>query len=141
MKQKEIASLFSASVSTIKKWHAEGFPVKGELKEMIAWVRFNRPLVTNAITDARTRKINAEARLKELELMIKQGELLPRQQIVDHNCGIILATKSAFLQLNRTLPPKLAGITEPRIQGDVIKKEVMIVLTNFHKGISRGVKK
>jgi len=139
MKQKELANLFSVSVSTIKKWGQEGFPIKGELREQIAWVRLNRPLVTNAITAARTRKIEVEAKLKELELLIKEGQLLPRSEVVDHLRFVILETKHRFLQLNRTLPPRLVGL-EPRQQGDFIKKEVIRILTRFHQAMLKGVK-
>ena len=139
MKQKEAANLFDVSISTIKKWSAEGFPIKGELREQIAWVRLNRPLVTNAITAARTRKIEVEAKLKELELMIKEGELLPRSEVVDHLRFVILETKHRFLQLNRTLPPRLVGL-ESRQQGDVIKKEVIGILTRFHRAMLKKVK-
>jgi len=139
MKQKEVGNLFDVSVSTIKKWGAEGFPIKGELKEQIAWVRTNRPIVGSLITEARTRKINAEARLKELELLIKEGQLLPRSEVVDHLRFIILETKHRFLQLNRTLPPRLVGL-EPRQQGDFIKKEVIRILTRFHQAMLKGVK-
>jgi DNA-binding transcriptional MerR regulator len=139
MKQKEVANLFDVSISTIKKWSAEGFSIKGDLREQIGWVRLNRPLVTNAITAARTRKIEVEAKLKELELLIKEGQLLPRAEVVDHNRFVILETKGAFLQLNRTLPPKLVGL-EPREQGDIIKREVIGILMRFQQGYSRGKK-
>lgn len=137
MKQKEIANLFDVSVSTVKKWSGEGFSIKGELKEMIGWVRRFRPLVGSEITAARTRKINAEARLKELELMIKEGELLPRAEVVQHNVGLIHETKAHFLALNRTLPPRLVG-KESRVQGDIIKFEVLRILKNFSRRINRG---
>jgi phage terminase Nu1 subunit (DNA packaging protein) len=57
MKQKELADLFSASVGSIKKWAAEGFPINSDLKKQIAWVRENRPIASDTITEARRRKI------------------------------------------------------------------------------------
>lgn len=140
MKKAEIAEIFSCSVSTIKKWEPEGFPSKGTLREMVTWVRVNRPLATDkTITEARRRKLEAEARLKELDLMIREGELLPREEIAQHNAQIIQQTKQRFLLLNRTLPPKLARV-ETRAQGDIIKKEVRQILENFYRGIRKGVR-
>ncbi len=123
MKQKELADLFSVSVSTIKKWAVEGFPVKGELKIQIHWVRTNRPLAGSAITEARIRKISAEARLKEFEVALREGELLLREEVVSHNITVYQAAKSNFWQLHRLLPTKLAAL-EPRDMGMVIKLEV-----------------
>jgi len=135
-----LADLFSVSVSSIKKWDAEGFPVKGELKEQIAWVRANRPIASHAITEARTRKINAEARLKELELMIKEGELVQRSEVLEHIKFIILETKNRFWLLRRTLPPKLSG-RDSREWGDIIKAEVRQILENFSKAMRKGARK
>jgi hypothetical protein len=139
MKHKELADLFSASVSTIKKWSAEGFPIKGTLREQITWVRTNRPLVGSPITDARTRKINAEARLKELELMLKEGQLLPRNEISEYIKFVIQDTKSSFLRLDRTLPPKLIG-RDPRELSGIVKSEVRQIVKTFHQKMLKGLK-
>jgi hypothetical protein len=137
MKRKELAYAFSTSESSLKKWTQEGFPIKGDLRGQIKWVRENRPLVSRGITDARTRKITAEARLKELDLMIREGELLPRGEIAQHNAQIIQQTKQRLLLLRRTLPPKLVGL-EIRQMPDVIKREIRQILENFYRGIKRG---
>jgi hypothetical protein len=132
MRQKETANLFSVSVSTIKKWSAEGFPVKAELKEMIVWVRRNKPLVTSEITEARTRKINAEARLKELELMIKEKELIPRTEILQLFLDRIATVKSGLLSLHRILGPAIVG-KDPREVSIIVKRAVINLLNKYSR--------
>jgi hypothetical protein len=139
MKQADLADLFSASVSTLKKWSAEGFPLKGTLKAQIQWVRENRPIVGSPITDARTRKISAEARLKELELMLKQGDLLPKKQMSDYIGMAMLDAKNSFLRLDRTLPPKLIG-KDPRELADIVKSDVRKIIKAFHQKMLKVLK-
>jgi hypothetical protein len=127
MKQKELANLFSASVSTIKKWRGEGFPIKAELPEIIDWVRRFRPLAGSEITEARTRKINAEARLKELELMLKEGQLIPRDEILQLFLQRIAAVKSGLLSLHHTLGPAIVG-KDPREVSIITKRAVINLL-------------
>ena len=137
MKQKEIADLFDVSVSSIKKWLKEGFP-KGGLKEQIRWVRENRPLTTTGtLAEARRDKIEVETQLRRLELLIKRGELISRQEIIRHNVGVISETKSFLLGLSRTLPPKIAN-SDPREQAGIIKKVILENLKKFHRRISKG---
>ena len=141
MKKAEIAEIFSCSVSTIKKWEPEGFPSKGTLRDMVIWVRVNRPLTTDkTITEARRRKLEAEARLKELDLMIREGQLLPRQEIAAHNSAVIQAAKQQFLLLRRTLPPRLVGL-EARQMAEVIKKSIRRILETFYFGINKSTKR
>jgi hypothetical protein len=139
MKISEQADLFSTSLRSIHKWASEGFPIKGNLKSQVQWVRENRPLVGSPIMDARTRKLSAEARLKELELLLKEGQLLPRQEISDYIGMCMMDAKNSFLRLDRTLPPKLIG-KEPRELGDVVKSEVRQIIKTYHQKMLKGLK-
>lgn len=132
MMQKKLANLFSSSVSTIKKWSAEGFPSKGELQEQIAWVRENRPLASSAITDARTRKINAEARLKEFELMIKEGQLIPRAEVLEMFLWRVQTVKSGLMSLHKTLIHQLSGHDQNE-WALIIKKACLDLLARYSR--------
>jgi hypothetical protein len=71
--------------------------------------------------------------------MIREGKLLPRNEISDYIGFVILETKNRFLQLNRTLPSKLIG-KDPRELADVIKSEVRQILTNCDWAIHKGLR-
>jgi hypothetical protein len=140
MKRKDLAHCFSTSESSLKKWVQEGFPIKGDLRGQIKWVRENRPLVSCGITDARTRKITAEARLKELELMLKEGALLPRQPISDYIGFCMVECRDNFLRLARSLPSKLAG-RDPREMPSILKAEIRLIIKTFHQKMLKGLRR
>jgi hypothetical protein len=132
MKHAEQAEIFDLSISGLKKWIAEGFPAKGTLREMVAWVRKNRPLTGNTLTESRKRKIDAEAKLKELELMIKQGALISRDSVLREFLNRIYIVKAGLLGLPRSLPGKLVG-KDGREMSMVIKRSVIDLLTKYSR--------
>ena len=140
MKRKDLAYSFSTSESSLKKWTVEGFPIRGDLREQIKWVRENRPMVGSGITDARTRKITAEARLKELELMLREGALLPRQSISDYIGLCMMECRDAYLRLARSLPSKLTG-RDSREMSSIIRGEIRAIIKTFHQKMLKGLKK
>jgi hypothetical protein len=131
MKQKELGNLFSVSLSSIKKWHAEGFPREG-LKEQIGWVRLNRAISSDTLVEARKRKIAVETKLKELELMIKEGHLIQRAEVLQLFLDRISVVKSGLLSLHRSLVFKLDG-QDPHAWSGIIKSEVYNLLNKFSR--------
>lgn len=136
------ADLFDVSVSSIHKWIAEGYPSKSSLKEMIAWVRANRPLSNDkSLSDARRQKIEIETELRRLELLIKQGELIPRGEVSSLFTDRIMVIRSGLTNFHRVLPPKLTG-RDPSEFGRIIKKEANALLERYSRrsGVLRGGK-
>lgn len=132
-KVQENANLFEVSTTTIKKWRKEGYPFTGTLPERIRWVRENKPLANDkSLTEARREKIEVETELRKLELLIKQGELIPRSEVSSLFTDRIMVIRSGLINLHRILQPKLAGHDE-REFGPIIKKEGMNLLERYSR--------
>lgn len=109
MRINEQADIFSCSASSIKKWALEGYPIKGSLKEQIAWVRTNKPLMDDrTLTNARREKIEIETELKKIQLLIQKGELVQRAEALQEFLWAAGIFKTTLLTWNRTLAPELA---------------------------------
>ena len=133
MKISEQADNFDTSVSSINKWAKEGYPVKGTLKEQIRWVRENRPLASDrTLTEARRQKIEVETELRRLELLIKQGELIPRSEVSALFTDRIIIIRSGLINFHRVLQAKLMG-RDPHEFGAIIKKEATGLLERYSR--------
>jgi hypothetical protein len=91
-----------------------------------------------SLTEERKLKVKTDRQLKEIELMIKRGELIPRDQVLNEFLSRISAVKTGLLGQHKILPPLLIGL-EPRDMADVIKKANFHLLDRFSRkgGISR----
>ncbi len=103
MTKNELARKFDISLTTLSTWIAEGLPYtrKGDkgkkydfdIKAVEDWVnKYKLPASIGDMTyaDARLRHEAAKAAIKELELKIKQGELL--------NVDVVMKLQGAVLQ-------------------------------------------
>ena len=110
MKIADQADVFDVSVSSINKWGGEGYPIKGTLKDQVRWVRQYRPLPSDVtLAGVRKEKIQVETELRKLELLIRQGELIRRSEVVELFADRLLIIRNGLLSLHRVLPPKLQG--------------------------------
>src|SRR5438067_7033751 len=92
MNIKQLAKKENVSVTTIANWVRKGCPAPRSksgayrfvLKDVRRWRAENLASATasgNTLTDARRRKENAVAGLRELELRKRQGELVEREAV------------------------------------------------------------
>jgi len=141
--QKAAAKYAKVNTRTIRRWVANGMPT-GKLDgktiyiaEMLDFYKLNegkesskdRKREQKAQADYKTTK----ATLLELELKIKQGELIAREAIEKERIVRILTVKRALLGLGRKLAPRLANIKDPRkIQSRIIE-EVRLIIERFAK--------
>jgi len=133
MKILEQADLFDVSISSIKKWKDEGYPTRGPLKEQIQWVRKNRPLSSDpTLTEARRQKIEVETELRRLELLIRQGELIRRSEVLEQFLWRIQQVKQGLMSLNRSLPPQWVG-KDAREMNAIIKKACFELLERYSR--------
>ena len=132
-KVQENANLFEVSTTTIKKWKKEGYPFTGTLPEKIRWVRENKPLANDkSLTEARRQKIEVETELRRLELMIKRGDLIPRDEVSKLFTDRIMVIRSGLINFHRMLQPKLAG-RDPHEFGPIIKKEAHLLMERYSR--------
>ena len=142
---KDFANLVKVSQRTVRNWVDSGLPGgKGGIPLLEGhdwWMQnISGDAEGETLMDIKKQKLQIETELRKIELLIRQGELLPKKEIISHNVAAILDTKFKFLRLHRTLQTRLAK-AEPREMGDIIKKEIRQILTNFERSIRRGVRK
>ena len=82
--QAEIATCFGVRTRTIQRWEADGFPRASDtptyhIPDCIAWVQ--RRDKSGTFEEARTRKTEIEAELKDLELSERRGDLVSRDEV------------------------------------------------------------
>ena len=141
--QKAAAKYAKVNTRTIRRWVQAGMPT-GKLDgktiyiaEMLDFYKLNEGSQTSG-DRKREQKAQADykttkAQLLELELKIKQGELIERDSIEKERILRILTVKRALLGLGRTLAPQLATIKNPRKIQSRIDKEVRTIIEKFAK--------
>jgi len=73
---------------------------------------------------ARTRKEVAHARRAELEVLVKESELVPLVKINAWIAGMVLRARNIFLRLGPELRDRLSQTTDPVLCEELIDKEV-----------------
>lgn len=139
--QKAAAKYAYVNVRTIRRWVKAGMStgkLDGKIiyiKEFLDFYKLNegkessrdRKREQKAQADYKTIK----AQLLELELKIKQGQLIERDQIEKERIVRILTVKRALLGLGRKLAPRLATIKTPRKIQVRIDEEVRSIIEKF----------
>ena len=141
--QKDVAAVFGVNLRSVRNWTQDGMPgTTGnyDLREIIKWwaqsadrVRHMRgkgiPIAGDGVDwDDRYREMRA--RLAELDLKLKTGELLPREDVEAGQVKKIQAVKSAFLFLPQKLAPRLFGQEIPDIEREV-REEIEDIIRGF----------
>ena len=136
--QKAAAEYAGVSVRTIRYWKAAGMPVAeggGYIKGMLDFYKKNEGLQP---TEEKKQALSADAdykttraRLLQMELDVKQGKLLPADDIAAGRVARILTVKRALLGLGRQLAPQLAKLTDERRIAAVINKEARNIIKGF----------
>jgi len=141
--QKAAAKYAQVTVRTIRRWVKAGMPtgkLNGKtiyIKEMLDFYKLNEGKETSG-DRKREQKAQADykttkAQLLELELKIKQGQLIACEDIERERIVRILTVKRALLGLGRTLAPQLAKTKDPRKIQSRIDKEVRLIIEKFAK--------
>ncbi len=122
-----LAEVCEVTPAAIRKWTLQGLPKAGrgvfDLAKAIAWVRRHRPLkgAEPGLIEERRREMAARARLRELDLLQRQGELIRREEVAGEFCARARYIKADLLFLDRTLNPRLEGLDLYQ-RGAILKK-------------------
>ncbi len=84
------------------------------------------------LTDERKELVKVQRQLKELEFLVKKGELIPRKNVLQEFLNRIAVVKTGMLSLSRSLPGKLNG-KDGREMPVVIKRQVIQLLEKFSR--------
>jgi phage terminase Nu1 subunit (DNA packaging protein) len=133
MKQAELAEIFNISVSGLKKWGVEGFPVKRSLAEMVQWVRKNRPLGDGTLADERKEFLRVQRKIKDLQLSREKGDLISLQDVISDLSILYSAIRISILSWKKRLPPILQGASEMEMS-QILDSEIYYLLTELASG-------
>ena len=123
---------------TIRRWVKNKMPRTGEghyIKSMLDFYKSNSGSQT---TDAKKRGGEAEANLKEtksqllsIELKLKQGQLVPIEDLEKQRITRITVVRRALMNVGRKLAPQLAVLKEPRLIQAKIDSEMEDIVNTF----------
>lgn len=136
--QAAAAAYAGVSVRTIRNWKKEGMPVAeggGYIKGMLDFYKKNegsRP--TEAKTKGQTADAeykDAKAQLMQMELLLRQGKLVPIEEIEAGRVNRIITVKRALLGLGRKLAPQLAKVKTEKKIAAIINTEARDMIESF----------
>lgn len=111
--QREVSDFFGVSRSAVKGWLEEGAPRKKngkswvyDLSAIARWKieRAQAVASSQAVSEWRDRSQEYSAKLKELELLQKQGELMPTAQIVSDLRELYVEVRTSLMAGKNDLP-------------------------------------
>ena len=138
--QREAARHAKVNTRTVRRWEEAGMPT-GIIEGKKCYFKDQIDIFKNQggkPSEAKNRQQEAEANVKELkaklleiELKIKQGELIERDKIETHNVRKVAAVKRALLGLGRKIAPALAKEKKPKKVRQIIDTEIRGIIEGF----------
>ena len=135
--QKQAAEYAGVRTRTIRRWLAAGMPRSQEGRYIKTMVDFYKRNDGREVSDDRKREVSAQAdykttkaKLLEMELGLKQGRLVPREDIEKETVRKIIAVKRGLLGMVR----KIAARVPPRYRREVeliATEEVTSLINDF----------
>jgi len=135
--QEDLARAFKVSVRTIQRWLKEGAPVTKDgfydLLEIQAWhlthneQKKNKDSAINWDSKYRENK----AKLSEIELKKKMGELISLEDVDKGRVERILVIKQALLGLPKAMAPVLAAMEDPRDIQEYLNGKIRDIIAQF----------
>lgn len=96
-------------------------------------------LIGSSYDEARTRKVNAEAEIAELDLAKIRGELCRTDDVVKAWSDVLYACRAKFLSLPTKLAPVVSTETEIAVIRDIIERQVheaLAELANYEPSLN-----
>ena len=136
--QKQAAEYAGVSTRTVRRWKNEDMPLTKEgkyIKAMLDHYKRNEGKETTpekkrtAVAVADIKETNAK--LRQMELEIKQGELVRREDLDKKDARKVLAVKRALLGLGRKVADRLSRLRDPHKIQAVIDTETKEIIAGF----------
>ena len=136
--QKLAAAYAGVSVRTIRNWKSDGMPVAADGGYIKGFLDFYKKNEGRQPTEERKAGLAADAdyktiraKLLAIELDVKQGRLIPADEIEAGRINRIITVKRALLGLGRKLAPQLARIKDERKIAAIINTECREMIKGF----------
>lgn len=133
-----VAKHFNVKARTVQYWIQDGMPVTPDglynLDEIRAW-KNRQEEKRKKIKDPQDPDVRfrtAKARLAEIELAKRMGELLPKEEVEAEWLSAIITFKKGLMGLPKRIAPQLAGLEAKEIQA-VLTKRVRELLEGLQK--------
>lgn len=138
--REQVAKNFGVVVRTVDNWLREGMPRTQDgnydLAEITAWKAAREEARGGQAGEKTSWEIKyraARTRLAELELEIRTGQYLPKDQVERDRVERILTVKTALLALPARLAPQVVGLDVAHAES-IIKKRVIEIIESFARG-------
>ena len=136
--QKAAAAYAGVSVRTIRNWKAQGMPVAENGGYIKGFLDFYKKNEGHQPTEEKKQAMSADAdykstraKLLQMELDVKQGRLVPVDEIEAGRVARILTVKRALLGLGRKLAPQLVKLKNEGRIAAVINAECRDIIKSF----------
>lgn len=134
---RQACKLWGVTSQSLGNWTGEGFPKtkrgKFPLFACHEWVRkFKTGDSEASLAEERRRKTAAEAKLKELELLVKEGKLISKEEVLAEFTERIVQVKTGLLSLARLIAPMIVG-KDIREIIQIVNKSVLELLDRFSR--------
>jgi hypothetical protein len=134
---KDLASALSLSTKQIQNLLKQGMPET--IPEALAWrdKQSEGADGDSSASELRRQKILLTAqhvRLATVKADTESGRLMPIREVIDTVCQVIHQTKSEFIRLQEELPPRLSGLSEPKMRA-IIRAEIYSILDRLSKNL------
>ncbi len=152
----ELADILGVSLSTIDARIKKGLPFESKGREgrsyefdtakVINWTieqikeqHSNKVPLSDSFSEAKRRKLNAEAKKAEIELAKELGLVVMLDDVLPSFNEALMSLRTQLLNLPRRLTPLLLGETDEDVAKDVIEKEIDLILTEAQERIQVGL--
>jgi phage terminase Nu1 subunit (DNA packaging protein) len=136
--QRAVAERMGVAVRTVQYWIHEGMPVLPEGQydiDMITEWRARRMADQKTEKDPQDPDVRfrtAKAKLAEMELAKRMGDLLPREEVEAQWLNVLMSLKKELLALPKALTPRLARLEA---------KEIQVILSQHVRGMIEAFQK
>lgn len=140
----EVAALLGCSHTTVRNMVTAGMPFVQEgdgkktpwlfdMAKVIAWKldRDGPDSTSNALEEAKTRKMAAEASIQELKLANLRGEVVPIDAVKGQIDEQYSKVRTALLAMPTTLAPVLAKFDDPREVKEILEARIREILNEL----------
>lgn len=117
LQAQEIARFWRVTVPAVSGWHSKaGCPRNNDgtynLADVIAWREATIRAIPTGEKAAKERKLEAEARKKEIEVAELEGQMVPLAEIQQERLARIHAVKQTLMTVPNAVAPMLTGLSE-----------------------------
>lgn len=136
---KKICKLLRITRSTLSNYRKAGCPGPGgkqgyDLFEFFWWYQDNiitSPMAESSYAEEKLAYAKARARLKELELRQKEGELVSIREAMDYMTAHCMMARHGFMNLPYRMAPVVTILTDGKEAFLALKEEVWGILRRF----------